>query len=407
MLTINKLYNTNNVLIELPTSKSISNRALIIQALCHQPFTIQHLSTAQDTVALQQMLQANTMIVNANEAGTALRFGTAFFACTLPANQVKVITAAPSLRKRPIAPLVDALTSMGANIQYADAHGFAPLKITGVQNLSNKVTVAADVSSQFVTALCLLAPSVPTGLQITLHKSLTSAPYVHMTLQMMQQFGVTSLYENNVISILPQAYQATNYTIEPDWSAASFFYAAAMLLPNPQITLSNLTTQSLQGDAILYQMQAITGVETTITENGLQLSKDVNNNNFSNTIINAADFPDMAIPLIVACAVAKPHLQFSGLHTLLVKESNRILALQTELAKVGILLVYENNLLRFQGQLNPRATPVFDTYQDHRIAMALSLLAFVLPNVTINNPEVVAKSFPNYWQQLLKFASQK
>jgi 3-phosphoshikimate 1-carboxyvinyltransferase len=384
--------------VQLPTSKSITNRVLLIQALCQQHLQINNISNSDDSIAMQDMLASNTMIVNANEAGTALRLMTAFY-CMHQQGTTKIITCAPRLRQRPIADLVQALQSIGADISYADKEGFAPLKIKSVNNLQNNITIDANISSQFISALCLIAPCLPNGLHIQLLPPITSLPYIHMTLGLMNHFEVASSFTDNQIHILPQQYIAKAYTVEADWSAATFIYSALMLLPNGSIFIADLQLQSIQGDAFMYQLAAQFGITSAQQVDGIRINK-TSEPIVPAQIIDLNAHPDLAIPFIVVCALQYPQIQITGLQTLLVKESNRIEALQTELAKVGIKLNYTNNALSFSGNLQTTEPVIFDTYQDHRIAMALALVAIMHPNISINNTEVVSKSFPEYWHQL-------
>jgi 3-phosphoshikimate 1-carboxyvinyltransferase len=384
--------------VHLPTSKSISNRVMLIRALCHQPFDIMNGSESEDSAAMQQMLDSTTMIVNANEAGTALRFMTAFY-CIHQPETIKIITGAPRLRQRPIADLVEALQSIGADISYVDKQGFAPLKIKSVASLNNTILISASISSQFISALCMIAPCMPKGLQIHLLPPITSVPYIKMTLAVMQYFGIDSIFKDNIINILPQQYIPKAYTIEADWSAATFLYCALLLLPKGEIILENLTFSGIQGDAYIEELCRQFGIQTIKEQNGLKISKQ-ENFDVPTQLINLNRYPDLAIPFIVVCAIQYPQIQITGLQTLLVKESNRVEALQIELLKIGLQLLYVNEILSFEGKINTDSAVVFDTHQDHRIAMALALVAIVHPNISINNPEVVSKSFPDYWNQL-------
>jgi 3-phosphoshikimate 1-carboxyvinyltransferase len=391
----------NNATINLPTSKSISNRALIIQALCTQQFRIENLSDSNDTKALQEMLASKLLVLNANEAGTAFRFMTAFL-CIHNPGSTHILTGAPRLRERPIEDLVDALNSIGAKIEYIDKIGYAPLKIDAVARLQNQVTISANISSQFVSALCLIAPCLPDGLQIILDTNITSAPYIKMTLALMKEFGIQSIFTENKIEILPQPYLPKPYIIEADWSSATFMYCALLIMQEGEIFIDNIKISSMQGDEIIAKIcNQFLNLQTTSKDNGLvlQLSKSENNNLLH---FNFTDTPDLAIPFIVMCAIRYPQTTITGLHTLLVKESNRVLALQTELAKVGIILRYENDILTFSGELIISNEVIFETYNDHRIAMALALVAIVHPHITINDEHVVAKSFPEYWVELSK-----
>jgi 3-phosphoshikimate 1-carboxyvinyltransferase len=390
-----------NASVQLPTSKSISNRVLIIRALCNQYFAIENISNSNDTVALQEMLSSKLLICNANEAGTAFRFMTAFLSIHQP-GRTKILTGAPRLRQRPIAPLVLALQKMGADIAYTDQIGFAPLKITAVDTLQNEVTIEANISSQFISALCLIAPCLQNGLTINLSDVITSTPYIKMTLHLMLHFGIKSNFENNVIHILPQKYIAKPYIIEADWSSATFIYCALLMMQHGEIFIDKIKFSGIQGDEYIAKICATYfGLKTKIENNRIRLFLE-NNSSDTGQHFNFADAPDLAIPFIVVCAIHYQKTTISGLHTLLVKESDRVKALQTELAKVGLQLHYENDILSFSGKIAIEENVIFETYNDHRIAMALALIAIVHPRISITDEHVVAKSFPDYWIELGK-----
>jgi 3-phosphoshikimate 1-carboxyvinyltransferase len=400
-ICINQITNLKEVYIHLPASKSICNRVQIIRALSKSNFVINNFSTATDCAVLQNILSNNYDIKNCNDAGTAFRFATAYYAMQ-PGNHI--ITGSTRLTQRPIATLVQALQQLGVNISYNNTSGYAPFTITGTTIINNTVSLSANESSQFASALCLIAPYAQNGLQITLTTSIASLPYIKLTLQLMHWYGVQSTFVNNVITIAPARYLAKDITIENDWSAATFFYALLMLLPSGTLHLSGLYTGSMQGDSAIINIAKNFGVQTIFNKDGIIINK--------NTAINPKPFtldllpnPDLAIPLIVACALQYPQVSITGLHTLIHKESNRIQALQTELAKIGLILNYHNDILTFGGQLIKNATPDFNTYKDHRIAMALSLTSVYLNNITINDANVVNKSFPNYWQEFKKITT--
>ncbi len=386
--------------ITLPSSKSISNRALIINALTNNACTLQGLSNSTDTATLQEMLASSLMILNAHDCGTAYRFITAYIA-TQAAGRSRIITGAPHLRTRPISGLVNALQSMGANITYMDKENFAPIKVQPTPIAINEVNVEASESSQFVSALCLVAPSLPNGLSIHLNGTISSEPYIHMTLKLMQQLGVESSYIDNTIKIPAGNYKPINYSVEADWSSACFIYCALMLATKPQdILLQQLSTHSIQGDSYMALLAKDFGITSTSQNENILIA---NNGKVTPALHYKLDsYPDLAIPFIVVCAIKYPSVTISGLHTLALKESNRIIALQTELQKVGVQLIYENDELKFEGKLIINKNIIFSTYNDHRIAMALSLVGILNTGVQIENPAVVSKSFPKYWEQLLR-----
>jgi 3-phosphoshikimate 1-carboxyvinyltransferase len=386
-----------NISIALPASKSISNRALIINYLTNNNCVLNNLSTANDTIILQQALQEKGLVVNIGDAGTAYRFCTALFACT-NIGKVKILTGTPHLRTRPISDLVTALNNLGANIAYTDKIGFGPLKITGQLITKNHIEINGNMSSQFISALCLIAPILPNGLTISIAQNMVSASYIKMTHKVQAEFGnMPSISENN-ITYLPQPYLHNSYNIENDWSSAAFFYGLIMLAPQTTIQLQLLKTKSIQGDANIANICIDFGINTLAIENDIIIS---NNHTIElKKNYDATEIPDGILPIIVACSILHPHITFTGLSTLVDKECNRIAALQTELYKIGIIANYQNEILSFKGAFNQNAIPHYNTYNDHRIAMSLAITALVLPNIYLDNTDCVSKSFPKFWEQL-------
>ncbi len=388
----------NNAVVNLPASKSISNRVLVIQALIGEELQIANLSNAEDTINLNHTLNSELLVRNIGEAGTAFRFCCALFSILKPGTTY-LLTGAPSLRLRPIAPLVSALKDLGADITYADKQGFAPLVINGKALSGGEITINANLSSQFVSALCLIAPYLQNGLTIKLN-NITSEPYVLLTLKLMAHFGISYSYKNSIIKIEAQAYEPQNIVIENDWSGASFFYACLMLQNSGTIHFDNLNLESLQGDSYVATLAAMFGIASVQQGTQVKISK-VQELEIATAILDLNNYPDMALPIIVACALKYNQIKFTGLHTLLVKESNRIAALQTELSKIGMQLMYENDVLSFEGILDFSKEVVFNTHNDHRIEMALSLISFY-SKISFDGDSVVNKSFPNYWMEFAK-----
>ncbi len=394
--------------IKLTASKSESNRALIIQAICEEDFSISNLAEAEDTLILQKILE--TEIVNPQEmydvgsAGTTIRFLTAYFA-SLPGKQV-TLTGTERMKKRPIGPLVEALRQLGAKIEYGGEEGFPPLRIQGVSFKGNETSLDPTISSQFATSLLLIAPKQPHGLTIRFNGGKpVSHPYINMTLKMMEHFGVYGQYHDDCISVSPQTYSLkesgqTEYTIEGDWSAASYWYAIAALSKEVDFTIMGLNEHSLQGDAVVTQLFEFFGVHTEFIEGGIKLRKEkVNAENFA---YNFSDCPDIAQTLaVVVAALGIPSL-FNGLETLTIKETNRLLALKNELAKMNTeVKIAKDSIIEItpavQG-LVPSA-PI-QTYEDHRMAMSFAVLAILGKAVEIEDPGVVKKSYPNFWKDL-------
>jgi 3-phosphoshikimate 1-carboxyvinyltransferase len=391
----------------LDGSKSISNRLLIIQALCEDIFLINHISTSDDTRILKGLLhQKENQNYNVGNAGTTFRFLTAYFAFK---EGTQTITGSERLKDRPIRTLINALNSIGADIEYEEKEGFAPLIIKSPKNkILDSVQLDGSISSQFISALCLVAPILPNGLTIKLENNLVSKSYILLTLQMMQHFGVKSVFEENEIHIPNQKYISKEYFVESDWSAAAYYYCIVALSQNAKIILKGLNN-SVQGDAILVKLFEQFGVNTTFIEDGILIEKteDIHPPLFE---YNFIDCPDIAQPLIILCAAKGIQGLFSGIETLKVKETDRILALKTELQKTGVSFVKlpphfskksQTPVYLLEGKCNFENAITFDTYNDHRMAMSLSILAMV-SDIEINNPEVVSKSYPKFWEDLKK-----
>ncbi len=390
-----------NTKIELTGSKSESNRALILQALSKGKVSVSNLSAATDTQTLQQILNSNLQIpnseLNVGPAGTAMRFLTAYLSLQ---NGEFTLTGTERMQERPIGILVDALRTLGAQIEYAENEGFPPLHIKGtfVQK-TNKISIQGNISSQYISALLLIAPSLPQGLTLQIEGELTSKPYVEMTLAMLAQAGIKHEWTDQIIRIEKQDFSSSVITIEPDWSAASYWYAIAALAKEAELFLPNLQIYSLQGDSKITELMANFGIISQFKNGGVALLKD--NRKPIRKIFDLKDCPDLAQTLIVCCAAFGHDATFTGLETLKIKETNRIKALQTELAKLGVQLIEKN--LTYKLDCSERVLPAkiqIDTYDDHRMAMAFAPLALIIDEVEIQDPEVVNKSYPDFWEHL-------
>ena len=394
--------------IDLDGSKSISNRVLIIKSLCADGFRISGLSTSKDTTTLQKMLASDDLELNAGHAGTSFRFMTALASV---GDSTIVLTGSDRMQQRPIGKLVDALRSIGAHIHYLGKEGYPPLRIEPMDTseVASKVIIDANVSSQYITALLLIAPTLPDGLAITLRGELVSKPYVEMTLALMQYFGVESEWQDETIKIRPQAYEAKDIHIEADWSAASYFYSLAALSTHAEILLSGLDQESLQADAQISSLSTPFGIESHWQQQYLKINASGIRSKEPLTI-DFTTCPDIAQTLAVMSAGQGKNLVLKGLQTLVIKETDRIAALQQELAKVGVKMESlsgddkkEPGYRRYQitGRIEFTGTPRFSTYEDHRMAMAFAPLALLHP-IEIENPMVVKKSYPNFWNDLKK-----
>ena len=331
--------------VQLTGSKSECNRALIIEALSDGKVRVENVSDAMDTYTLQKMLKSNSKIqkfgdiesqIDIGPAGTAMRFLTAYL--TLQANTV-VLTGSERMKQRPIGILVNALREIGANIEYVENEGFPPLRIKGSlgQQQKDKISIQGDISSQYITALLLIAARLPLGLTLQVEGELTSRPYVEMTLAMLEQAGIRHQWEGNSIHIPHQDFRETTLLVEPDWSAASYWYAIAALADEAELFLPGLTSYSLQGDSVITEIMANFGITSQFKNGGVYLKKEAKP--LSRKIFDLKSCPDLAQTVIVVCAALGHKATFTGLETLKIKETDRVLALQTELAKIGVKLI--------------------------------------------------------------------
>lgn len=384
--------------IHLPASKSLSNRALVIRALSRKDFEIENLSAAEDTKILLNALSSNEKKIDVGAAGTAMRFLTAYFAVT---EGEKVLTGTERMKQRPIAPLVDALKILGADIEYIENEGFPPIKISGKKLTRNEVEVDGTISSQFLSSLLMIAPVLENGLKINIKGNLVSKPYAEMTITLMKHFGVSTLWKENVIEIPNQKYIPQHYKAEPDWSAAAFWYSVVALSKDAEITINGLKKNRLQGDSVLLEIMKIFGVETEFLNDGARIKKSHISHLTSHISIDFTNFPDLAQSLTVVAAALDLQIQFSGIENLKLKETDRIAALQTELKKFGKDFIKEGDYYNLKGQFK-KSEQTIETYDDHRMVMAFAPLVLVCGNINIQNPETVKKSYPGFWEDLTK-----
>ncbi len=386
--------------VQLPASKSISNRALILNALSYSPYDIQNLSDCDDTEVMVKALNSDSRDFDIKAAGTAMRFLTAFLSKIVGE---WTITGTERMKNRPIKLLVDALNSLGARIEYIEKEGYPPLRIFGSALQGGEISLAGGVSSQYISALLMIAPLMEKGLTLHLEGNIISRPYINLTLQLMEQFGVKAIWNGQTIKILPQEYKPIRFTVESDWSAASYWYSIMALSKNAEIELLGLFKNSLQGDAAGAKLFAQLRVGTTFTDRGVVLK--YNGNAVKKLIYNFVNEPDLAQTFVVTCVLLNIPFRFTGLQSLKIKETDRIEALKTELRKLGYLLTDSNDsILEWNGErCEPEADPIIATYEDHRMAMAFAPAALVLPKgLKVADPEVVTKSYPAYWEDLRK-----
>lgn len=393
-----------DVKIQLASSKSESNRALIINALSGFKGDLQNLSSARDTQTMIRLLRSNEPIADVIDAGTTMRFLTAYFAAT---NQSKTMTGTARMCERPIGILVEALKTIGAEIDYLQKEGYPPLEIQGFGAQKNReVAIRGDVSSQYISALVMIAPTLPQGLTIQLTGELGSIPYIKMTLAQMKAFGVETEadWEKKVISVAPQHYAPTTYQVESDWSGASYWYSIVALsaFEDTRVELLGLKENSLQGDSAIVDIMTQLGVKSTFTKDGVLLTKIIAQPALTWDFTNC---PDLAQTVVVTCVAKGIEATFTGIESLKIKETDRIFALQNELKKFGGSLteVIPNTEYKVRGSGFAFGNTAISiaTYDDHRMAMAFAPLA-MLTDITIEEPHVVVKSYPSFWEDLKK-----
>ncbi|GAA4317296.1 3-phosphoshikimate 1-carboxyvinyltransferase [Mucilaginibacter gynuensis] len=407
--------------IHLTGSKSECNRALVIEALSGGRVKVKNLSDAADTVTLAGILNSKVksensktlageeahgpstidhgQLINIGPAGTAMRFLTAYY--TLQPGEV-ILTGSERMKQRPIGILADALRTLGADITYVEKEGYPPINIKGgFEQLTREISIKGDISSQYITALLLIAARLPLGLELHIEGDLTSRPYVEMTLAMLKQAGIQHTWTDNVISIENQEFGETALPVEPDWSAASYWYAIAALADEAELFLPGLTSYSLQGDSVITEIMANFGITSQFKDGGVYLTKEVKP--IVRKIFDMKECPDLAQTVIVVCAALGHEATFTGLETLKIKETDRIKALQNELAKIGVKLIEKGQVYKLDcSEKFIPETMFINTYEDHRMAMAFAPLAQIVPQLEVEEAKVVEKSYPAFWTDLEK-----
>lgn len=384
--------------IQLPASKSISNRALIIEALAKGDCPPENLSDCDDTRVMVRALTGNNNVIDILAAGTAMRFLTAYLSVT---PGTSTITGTQRMQQRPIQLLVNALRELGAQIEYAGQEGFPPLRISGQELNGGELTLKGNVSSQYISALLMVGPVLANGLLLHLSGEIISRPYINLTLQLMKEFGASASWVSETdIHVLAQSYRSVPFKVESDWSAASYWYQIAALSEQAEIELLGLFSHSYQGDSRGAEVFARLGVDTEFTDRGVKLTKKGKlPERLDEDFI---DIPDLAQTFVVTCVLLHIPFRFTGLQSLKIKETDRIAALKAELKKLGYVLGEENDSVLFWSgeRCEPEAIPVIHTYEDHRMAMAFAPAALCLPELIIAEPQVVSKSYPGYWDDL-------
>lgn len=393
---------SNNLLkskIQVTGSKSESNRSLLLKAL-YPNLSISNVSNSDDAEVMEKGLQISNGIVDIHHAGTAMRFLTGYFASQEGKNVT--LTGSKRMTERPVKVLVDALRSLGAEIDYVQNEGYPPIHIKGKKLNKKTVSLPANISSQYISSLLLIAPSLENGLELELIGKITSVPYINMTLGLLSEIGVESSFEGNLIKVSPKKdVAATNLVVESDWSSASYFYSIVALSEvGSTIELSAYKKSSLQGDSVLSRIYTDFGVETIFEENKIILKKTIKCDleGVQYDLVNA---PDIAQTIAVTCFGLGMSCILTGLHTLKIKETDRLEALHTELSKLGATIFVSDEDLTLAPSTEIKSGVAIDTYNDHRMAMAFGPLA-LKTTILINDAEVVSKSYPDYWSDLKK-----
>ncbi|KPK86074.1 MAG: hypothetical protein AMS27_05905 [Bacteroides sp. SM23_62_1] len=384
--------------ISLPASKSISNRLLIIQALSSKEFRITNLSDSDDTRVLENALQGDGKIIDIGHAGTSMRFLTAYLSIT---EGERVLTGSERMKDRPIGELVAALRELGADIRYLEKNGYPPLMIRGRKLKGGRLVIDSSLSSQFISALLMIAPVLDEGLQLRLTGHTVSSAYINLTLKLMESFGISYRWSGDQITIRAQEYRPCDTAVEADWSAASYWYEMAALAEEPDLLIRGLSSRSLQGDSVLSEICKDFGIHTEYLHHGIKITGSFRpvaryNHNFS-------DHPDLVQTFTVLCCLRNIPFRFAGTETLRVKETDRIMALAQELSKFDIRIRSsgDGRGIDFDGRSPLKVGRVsIDTYQDHRMAMSFAPAAMLGYRLDIQDPDVVSKSYPGYWEDL-------
>lgn len=397
-LTLQKSTIQKQSVVNITGSKSESNRLLLLQAL-YPKLTIENISNSDDSQLMSKALKTDSVVVDIHHAGTAMRFLTAYF--SIQEGREVILTGSDRMKERPIKILVEALQSLGAHIEYLENEGFPPLKIKGKKLSNNKVSLQANVSSQYISALLLIATKLENGLELTLEGEITSVPYINMTLSLLDEIGVESSFNDNVIIVKPISDIQSNktLTVESDWSSASYYYSVAALSPvGTEITLSSYKNNSLQGDSVLVDIYERFGVTSTFNNNTVTLIKE--SSLLQPLTLNLQNAPDIAQTIAVTCFGLGISCNLTGLHTLKIKETDRLVALKTEIEKLGGNIDITDKSLHLHESKSIKKSVPIATYNDHRMAMAFAPLA-LKTDIIIEHAYVVSKSYPTFWDDLI------
>ena len=396
MIKISSINKTIYGSVDLESSKSISNRLLIIKELCKTKFEIQNLSNAKDTKILNGILNSfeTKKEINCEDAGTALRFLIAFISTK---EGIWKVSGSKRMHERPVKPLIDCLKELGAEIKYLKKEGFPPIEIKSKKLKRKKLSLPGDISSQFISALLLVAPTIKNGLTIEITSKVISKPYIAMTLDLMSEFGIEYSWENNVIKVKQQNYLAKNIKVENDWSAASFWYSFLALSKSGEVKIPNLYADSLQGDSVLSSIYLKLGIKTEFNEDSIVLYKTKNIT--KELELDLSNHPDLALPIIVTCCGLGIKAHLKGLESLKIKESNRLECIKKELSKFNINCEIDSTSIKIKENQNiVQPISIIECHNDHRIVMSIAPLCMKVDSIKFDDKEVVNKSYPKFWE---------
>ena len=397
MIEISALKSPINNQLAITGSKSESNRLLLLSQLFENVLTLENVSNSEDSQLMQKALANKSDLVDIHHAGTAMRFLTAYF--SIQDGRKITLTGSERMKQRPIKVLVDALNELGAEISYQENEGYPPLSIVGKKITKDSITIPSNISSQYISALCLIGTKLENGLTINLDGKIISIPYIQMTIQLLNKVGINAIFEGNTIKIpFTENIKAKTLQVESDWSSASYYYSLIALSQNSEIKISTYFEDSLQGDSALQHIYAENfGVISTFENGVLTLKNDENFTLKSIIELNLINTPDIAQTIAATCVGLKTKCHLTGLETLKIKETDRLIALKNELEKFGAIITITNDSLTIEGYNNFEKTPTLATYNDHRMAMCMAPLSQIYP-IRIENEMVVEKSYPTFWE---------
>lgn len=396
MIEISALQSSINNQLSITGSKSESNRLLLLNQLFENVLTLENISNSEDSQLMQKALANKTDLIDIHHAGTAMRFLTAYF--SIQDERKVTLTGSDRMKQRPIKVLVDALNELGAEISYQENEGYPPLSILGKKLTKETITIPSNISSQYITALCLIGTKLENGLTINLDGKIISVPYIQMTIQLLNKVGIKATFEGNTIQVpFTKRIEAQIVQVESDWSSASYYYSLIALSQNSEVKISTYFEDSLQGDSALQNIYAENfGVISTFDNGILSLKNDTNFQPKQKIELNLINTPDIAQTIAATCVGLKVNCILTGLETLKIKETDRLVALKNELEKLGAIIRITDDSLAIEGYQDFSETPTFETYNDHRMAMCMAPLAQKYA-IRINNEMVVEKSYPTFW----------